>query len=123
MAKKASSYDRSYYERKRKVLLRKSARYYKANRAKRLAYQKRYRKRTKAGTKAYRPLYARGAKTGKRPLYARLARLNAYRFIGRKRGKKSQALGRKAPSFRRSNTSNVGRRPQKGGRSAFKRAG
>lgn len=121
MAKKSSrsSYDRSYYEKNRKAILRKSAQRYKARRSKILQYQKKYRMKTKAGTSRYRPLYARGVNSGKRPLYRRLPRLNAYRFISRKRGANSRALGRKAPSFRRGKGSNVGRRPQTGGRRAF----
>lgn len=116
-----SSYDRAYYERNRKKILRKSAQRYKSRRAKILLYQRKYRRKTKAGTKNYRPMYARGMKSGKRPLYARLARLNAYRFIGRKRGKNSRALGRKSASFRRGKGSNVGRKPLSGGQRALKR--
>lgn len=109
-----SSYDRSYYETNRKKILRKSAQRYKSRRAKILQYQKKYRRLTKAGTSKYRPMYARGAKNGKRPLYARLPRVNAYRFIGRKRGTASKALGRKASSFKRTNI-----RPRTGGTRAF----
>jgi len=123
MAKKArSSYNRSWYNAKRKTILRKAKAYYKTHRTKILARQKRYRMKTKAGTSAYKPLYARGNARGKRPLYARMPRLNVYSFISRKRGKPSKALGRKAPSFRRGGTSNTGRKPMKGGRRAFKSA-
>lgn len=117
MAKTRSSYNRKSYEKNRKKILRKAKSYYKSHRAKILQRQKKYRTKTKAGTSAYKPLYMRGAKSGRRPLYSRLPRLNAYSFIGRKRGKKSKALGRKAPSFKRTNL-----RPSKGGRAFRKRA-
>jgi hypothetical protein len=123
MAAKArrSSYSRSSYEKHRKKRLAYARSYYKKHASKIKQYQKRYRKKTGVGTKR-KPLYARGGKTGKRPLFARLPRLNAYRFLTRKKGKPSGALGRKAPSFRRGAGSNVGKRPAKGGTRAFRAA-
>lgn len=115
-AKKRSSANRAYYEKKRKKILNRAKRYYKANRAKILARQKKYRMKTKAGTAAYKPLYARGSRRGKRPLFARLPRVNVYSFIGRRRSKNSKALGRKAPSFKRTNV-----KPRSGGGRAFRK--
>ena len=99
VARKRSAYQRKYYEKKRKTILARARAHYRANRSAILLRQKKYRQKTKAGTSAYKPLYLRGSGKGKRPLYARLPRLNAYSFIGRKKGKKSKAMGRRAPSF------------------------
>lgn len=120
-AKKRSSYSRASYEKNRKKRLTYARNYYKKHASKIKMYQKRYRKKTGVGKKR-KPLYARGGKTGKRPLYARLPRLNAYRFLTRKKGRNSKALGRKAASFRRGAGSNVGKKPQRGGARAFRAA-
>ena len=120
-AKRRSSYSRASYEKNRKKRLTYARNYYRKHASKIKQYQKKYRKKTGTGAKR-RPLYARGGKSGKRPLFARLPRLNVYRFLTRKKGKKSSALGRKAPSFKRGTGSNVGRKPQTGGGRAFRKA-